>query len=67
MMKKFNHKLLFIIVVFIIITSTAIICSIKPKARKPFQFNVIQFLMEINSDGSVSKVKKTTTHLIKGN
>lgn len=47
---------------------TAGLCAVQPKMHKNFQFNIVEYLIKINSDGSMSTTKSvTTTNIIKGN
>ena len=63
---KFSLKLISIMIFSIVIVLTIGICINKPDIHKPFSLNVIEYLIKINSDGSVSTTKQTTTTVIKG-
>ena len=64
-MKQLNLKMLFISVVVIVLVLTVCVCIVKPNIHKPFQINIIEYLMKINSDGSISTQKSITTTVIK--
>ncbi len=36
-----------------------------PKMHKPFQLNIIEYILKINTDGSVTTTKSVTTTVIK--
>ena len=49
----------------IILIATVGICATAPKMHKPFSINIIEYLIKINDDGSMSTTKKTTQTVIK--
>ena len=54
--------------VVILLVLTAGFCAVQPKIHKEFQFNIVEYLIKINVDGSMSTTKSvTTTNIIKGN
>lgn len=63
--KKCNLKCLGISSVLLIVILTVILCVGQPKMHKPLQFNIIQYFLKINSDGTTSTTKQTTTTLIR--
>jgi len=64
-MSKINIKLVISFFVGILLVLTATICFIQPKMHKNFRLNIIEYIMKINADGSVSTTKSTTTTVIK--
>lgn len=44
---------------------TVAFCVSNPKMHKPFQLNIIEYIMKINADGSVTSTKSVTTTVIK--
>lgn len=44
---------------------TAAFCIVNPKMHKPFQLNIIEYILKINTDGSVTSTKSVTTTVIK--
>ncbi len=57
---KFFGILFFLITVCI----TVGICIAKPVMHKPFSINVIEYLIKINDDGSITTTKQTTTTVL---
>lgn len=57
-----NWKVILIFVILIILT---LFCVIKaPAMHKPFQLNIIEYILKFNDDGSVTTTKSTTTTII---
>ena len=63
--KKFNLKITSTILFLLLIVTTAIICVNNPVMHKPFSINVIEYLVKINDDGSMSTTKQTTQTVLK--
>ncbi len=64
---KTHIKIYFIILSIFIVVSAIVLCFIKPKMHKPFQMNIIEYIMKINSDGTTTTTKQVTTTTLKGN
>lgn len=62
--RKLGLKTTGIILGALVLCSTAIICVIKPIMHKPFSINVIEYLIKVNDDGSVTTTKQTTTTVL---
>ena len=58
-------KFIIILVLIFFISSTVFICVINPKLHKPFSFDIIEYLIKVNDDGSVTTTKQVTRTLIK--
>jgi hypothetical protein len=43
---------------------TGWICASSPVMHKPFSINIIEYLIKINDDGSMSTTKQTTQTII---
>ncbi len=57
-----NWKIIFIFVILVIAT---LLCIVKiPAMHKPFQLNIIEYILKFNDDGSVTTTKSTTTTII---
>lgn len=64
MIKNLNIKL---VIVFILVLAglVTIACAVlQPKMHKPFQMNILEYIIKINSDGSIESTKSTTTQSI---
>lgn len=66
-MKKNKIIKISVICVFtLLIIISAVLIIIKPSMHKTFNFNVIDYFVKINSDGSYSTTKQVTTTTVKG-
>ena len=63
-MKNFNIKLFIYIILCTLIGITFFVCITKPQMHKQFQFNIIDYFIKINQDGSISTQKSITTSVI---
>ncbi len=61
----FKFKTFTIIVLTGLAVATVAFCAVSPKMHKPFQLNIIEYIMKINSDGSITSTKSVTTTVIK--
>lgn len=66
-MNKGSLKFFIILIFTVVVLVTVGICVIKPKMHKPFSFNIIEYLIKFNSDGSVSTTKQTTSTTLRSN
>lgn len=64
-MCRFNLKLFTVLTVSLLIILTIGIVVKKPQMHKQLQVNVIEYLLKINSDGSVTTTKSVTTNVVK--
>ena len=49
-----------------ILSILTVFCIVKiPAMHKPFQVNVIEYILKFNDDGSVTTTKSTTTTIMK--
>lgn len=60
-----NIKMFFVIAAAVVLISSLSICVMKPVMHKQFSFNVIDYLIRFNTDGSVTTTKQTTIKTIK--
>ncbi len=58
-------KFFTVTVLAVLAVATVIFCVASPKMHKPFQLNIIEYIMKINSDGSITSTKSVTTTVIK--
>lgn len=56
-----RFKLFAITVLIILAGVTVAFCAFSPNMHKPFQLNIIEYIMKINTDGSVTTTKSVTT------
>lgn len=61
---KFNLKFLLISIIIFAGILTAGFCIVQPKMHQPFQLNIIEYIIKINTDGSVTSTKSITTQTI---
>jgi len=66
-MNKFNIKYFGIIFLILVVALTIFVCCFRPQMHKIFQVNVIEYLIKINSDGSMTTTKNTTTTVLQEN
>lgn len=59
-------KIFTVTVLIILAGLTVAFCAISPKMHKPFQLNIIEYIMKINTDGSVTTTKSVTTTQVVG-
>ena len=62
---NFNMKFGFIILGCLFIVFTLGIFVIKPQMHKPFSIDIIDYLIKINDDGTITKTKQVTKTIIK--
>ena len=62
---KLSLRIISFVLIALVVCFTVGVCTIKPDMHKPFNFNVIEYLVKINDDGSVSTTKQTTTTVLK--
>lgn len=60
-----RFKLFSITVLIVLLGLTIGFCALNPKMHKPFQLNIIEYILKINTDGSVTSTKSVTTTVIK--
>ncbi len=60
-----NGKISVIVIVAAVSILTITFCFIQPKMHKPFQLNIIEYLIKINNDGSMTTIKSITTEVRK--
>lgn len=54
------------VLVFLSLAVLTLICAVKiPAMHKPFQLNIIEYILKFNDDGSMTTTKTTTTTVIK--
>ncbi len=61
---KFNLKFLVISIIIFAGILTAGFCIVQPKMHKPFQLNIIEYIIKINTDGSITSTKSVTTQTV---
>ena len=61
---KFNLKFLVISIIIFAVILTAGFCIVQPKMHKPFQLNIIEYIIKINTDGSITSTKSVTTQTV---
>ncbi len=61
MSKKVSLKILCLSSVILLGVLTLCLCIFHPKMHKPFQLNIIEYIIKINTDGSVTTTKSITT------
>lgn len=59
-----NLKVVALLLVIIFITSTVFICIKNPTMHKPFSIDIIEYLIKINDDGSMTTTKQVTKTVI---
>ena len=59
---KLSIKIFMSVLISIAVLITASITFIQPKMHKEFNFNIIERVLKINSDGSSSIIETTTTN-----
>ena len=64
-MCKLNLKLFTTFIICSLLILSVVFVIKKPQMHKPFQINVVEYIMKINSDGSVTTTKSVTTNVIK--
>lgn len=60
-----RFRLFSILGLIILTVLTVALCISNPKMHKPFQLNIIEYILKINADGSVTSTKSVTTTVIK--
>ena len=61
---KFSLKVAVFITFAVVLGATVWICMEKPDMHKMFSVNVIEYLMKINKDGSVTTTKQVTQTVV---
>lgn len=61
----FNFKLAGLTAIIFIGALTVFCCLMNPAMHKPFQLNIIEYMLKINTDGSVTSTKSVTTTILK--
>lgn len=64
-LKKFNLKGFGIIISIFCLIISGWICFSLPKMHKPFSIDIIEYLIKINDDGSMTTTKQVTKTIIK--
>lgn len=60
----FKLRIFMVIFVLVLLGVTVGVILEKPSMHKPFQLNIIEYIIKINRDGSVTSTKSTTTTVI---
>ena len=60
-----RFKVFAIMVLIVLAGMTVGLCVLNPKMHKPFQLNIIEYILKINTDGSITSTKSVTTTVIK--
>ncbi len=60
-----RFKLFSITFLILLAGLTVVFCVTSPRMHKPFQLNIIEYILKINTDGSVTTTKSVTTTVIK--
>lgn len=61
---KITMKVISLVLIVFFLIGTVSICVSSPKMHKPFSINVIEYLIKINDDGTMSTTKQTTQTVI---
>ena len=61
---KFSLKVAVFVTFAVVLGATIWICTAKPDMHKMFSLNVIEYLMKINKDGSVTTTKQVTQTVV---
>ena len=62
--KNISFTLLTWCLVGLFLISTVSICAVSPQMHKRFSINIIEYLIKINDDGSMSTTKQTTQTIL---
>ena len=62
--KNFSTGAFAVALALIALGTTITLCCIAPKMHKQFSVSVIEYLIKINDDGSMSTTKKTTQTIL---
>ena len=62
---KTNLKAAGVSIIAAAIAASTAICLIKPKMHSPVSFEMIEYIFNINKDGSITTTKKITKTIIK--
>ena len=62
--KNLSLKITGIVLIVLMLGATVGICAASPKLHKQFSINIIEYLIKINDDGSVSTTKQTTQTIL---
>ena len=55
-----------ILILLMVLGVCTLFCAVKPPLmHKPFQLNIIEYILKFNDDGSVTTTKSTTTTIMK--
>lgn len=63
--KRTSIKAIIVVTIIFVVTAGIIICIKKPQMHKPFNFNVTEYFLNINKDGSATFTKQVTTMEVK--
>lgn len=63
---RVSIKISGLVILCVLFCSTLWICANRPQMHKPLSVNVIEYLIKINSDGSMTTTKQTTTTVLGG-
>ncbi len=63
--KRTSIKAIIIVTIIFVMVSGVLICVKKPQMHKPFNFNVTEYFLNINKDGSATFTKQVTTMEVK--
>ncbi len=64
MKKKLSIRFIIVSVVLLAGIMTVLLCAVEPKMHKPFQINILEYIIKINSDGSIESTKSITTQSV---
>ena len=62
---KNKIKIILISLIMFTVITGIVLCTIKPQMHKQFNFNVIEYFLKINPDGSMTSTKQITTMEVK--
>lgn len=65
MIGKIDLKYLIASIIVITGILTVAFCITQPEMHKPFQINIIEYIIKINADGSFESTKSITTQTVK--
>jgi hypothetical protein len=66
-LKKFSLKGFGVAISILCLIISGLICFTLPKMHKPFSIDIIEYLIKINDDGSMTTTKQVTKTIIKQN
>lgn len=62
--KQFNIKGANALLITMAFVATLVICFSAPQMHKQFSFNIVDYLIKFNDDGSMSTTKQTTQTIL---